>query len=529
MNTNFINKNLCNPHKFMRHRKTPTNSVTHPGLMALKEGVVWVGCPDASCKRMVAVKKCKEHEYIVQDQLSKNFKFIPKIFAHESCMNGFYMYYEYMPDGSLKRATKNLDVLVLNVLKELKTIHDKFPRFRHNDLHVDNVLIKGETPYIFDFELSDWNGNPIFDRVYKEDYGIFTGNNPMYDFHFFINSCAADLPKRFKDKALSVFPKEYLTGNSPVVKNFRLRFDADHKNLPTMAQVIKAFSVPNSKMMRLGTPPKKKGPATPKAPVRKLGLLTFAGNSKKAVESRLPPKKTGVKFSRANKERVALLKAKLINNGMNNVSAELKAIKNIEKLKITGLLTPTPSPPKRVSPVVVIRPRAVAGPSRPAPVLIFTETPRRRPRIDKKLCTSYKKDELLNVMRRMGHRVTKNMSIKDLCGKLKPDPRLKYTRPANTPIVNVRKRSYPKLLRKNLYMLGRTIGAGVLSKNKKDQIVAKLYAKLNKNVKSVLGVSNKSTVTARQIKEKLAQNYGWKNNRSIEGIRILKAYKNFIK
>jgi len=512
---NLRGKNLCNPHKFMRHRKTPTNTVTHPGLMALKEGVVWVGCPDAACKKMVAVKKCKEHEYIVQDQLSKHFKFIPKIFAHENCMNGFLMYYEYMPDGSLKRATKNLDVLVLRVLKELKTIHDKFPRFRHNDLHVDNVLIKCDTPYIFDFELSNWNGNPVFDRVYKEDYGIFPGNNPMYDFHFFINSCSADLPKRFKDKALTVFPKEYLTANSTVVKNFRLRYDADHKNLPTMDQVIKAFSVSEVNKMRTK-------------------VLTFTGKEKKTAVRRSPPtKKTGVKFSRANKERVAVRKIQLLNKGMNNVEAELKAIKNIEKLKMAGLLTPSPSPKKMSPPKAVVVPRViakvVAGPSRPAPVLLFTETPRRRPRIDKKLCTSYKKDELMNVMRRLGHRVDKHMTLKEMCLKLKAPPMVSYVRPSNNAILNARKKTYPTHLRKNLYQLGKITVAGVLSKNKKADIVKKLYSKLNKNILNVLKKSNKSTVTQRQIAEKLAKNYGWKNDRHIERLRILTTYKNFIK
>lgn len=526
---NLKGKNLCNPHAFMRHKKNPTNSVTHPGIMALKQGVVWVGCPDSECKKTVAIKKCREHEYTVQDQLSKHFDFIPKVFDSVKCFDGFYMYYEYMPDGSLKKTKKNIDVLVYRVLLELKKIHNKFPSFRHNDLHVDNVLIKGKEPFIFDFELANWHGNPIFDNVYKKDYGIFSGNNPMYDFHFFINSCAADLPKRFKDKALSVFPKEYITGNSSVVKNFRLRYDVNHKNLPTMDQVIQAFYVPNVNMART----KKFATVKGKGGIglaRSVKVMTFTGNEKKTVPRVSPPKKSGVKFSRTNKEKVALRKIELVRRGMNNVQAELKAIKNIEILKRAGLLTPSPSPvrrksPPKRSPVRVTIPVVKAGPSRPAPVLIFTETPRRRPRINSKLCTSYKKDDLLNVMRRLGHRVTKDMSIKELCGKLKAPVNAVYKRPATSPILNVRKKTYPKFLRKNLYQLGRVVGAGVMSKNKKNEIVKKLYSKLNKNINSVLGVSNKKTVTARQIAEKLAKNYGWKNDRSVERLRILQRYK----
>lgn len=550
---NLRGKDLCHPQGFMRHRKAPTNSVTHPGLMELKNGVVWVGCPDPGCRTEVAIKKCQEHEYHVQNVFNKEFpNLVPKVYEGVRCTGGeFYMYSEFAAKGSLKKnkSSPRVDEYVYKTLLALKKIHDKHPNFRHNDLHIDNVLIRSDgTPLIYDFELANWYGNPVFDEIYKKDYGIFTGNHPMYDFHFFINSVSADLPKRFRDRALTVFPPEYLTGNSPVVKNFRMRSDVKHPNLPTMDQVIRAFSVSNGKMIVLiGSPVKKKvtlpnNSPPPLAKKKKApGLLTFtnATTTTKKTTKVTPPrptKKTGVvKFTRANKERVAMMKAQFIRNGMNNVQAELQAIRNIEVLKRAGLLTPSPSP--RKSPVVVLRKSPAkrgggggkAGPSRrPIPVIVFTETPRRRPRIDSKLCTSYKKDELLNVMRRLGHRVTNDMTLRELCAKLKAPVVSKkaYIRPTNAVIVNVRKVTYPRYLRKNLFNLGKKVGAGVYYKNKKADIVAKLYSKLNKNVKSVLEVSNKSTVTARQVAEKLAKNHGWKNDRHVERLRLLKIYKN---
>lgn len=549
---NLKGKNLCHPQGFMRHRKAPTNSVTHPGLMELKDGVVWVGCPDPECRKEVAIKKCREHEYHVQNVFNKEFpNLVPKVYEGVHCTGGeFYMYSEFAAKGSLKKnkSSPRVDEYVYRTLLALKKIHDKHPNFRHNDLHIDNVLIRSDgTPLIYDFELANWYGNPVFDEIYKKDYGIFTGNHSMYDFHFFINSVSADLPKRFRDRALTVFPPEYLTGNSPVVKNFRLRSDVKHPNLPTMDQVIRAFSVSNGKMIVLtGSPVKKKvilpNNSPPPAKKKKTpGLLTFTNATTKKTTKVVvtppprPTKKTGVvKFTRANKERVAIRKADLLRlrqNGLNNVQAELQAIRNIEALKRAGLLTPSPSPSPRKSPLARKSPakgKGGAGPSRPIPVVVFTETPRRRPRIDSKLCTSYKKDELLNVMRRLGHRVTKDMTLKELCAKLKAPPvvvaKKAYIRPTNTVIVNVRKVTYPKYLRQNLFNLGKKVGAGVHYKNKKGEIVAKLYAKLNKNAKSVLGVSNKSTVTARQVAETLAKNYGWKNDRHVERLRLLKTF-----
>ena len=222
-----------------------------------------------------------------------------------------------------------------------------------------------------------------------------------------------------------------------------------------------------------------------------------------------------------------------MSQGMNEIHAELQAIKNIEILKKSGLLTPSPSPVafvarKRSPARVRVVAAAAAGPSRPVPVLTYTNTPRYRPRINKKLCSSYKKDELMTVMKRLGHRVNKTMTVKEMCKKLvKPRPiATVYKRPLNAPILNVRKVTYPKILKKNLVALSKTVGIPVKTKNKKGEVTNKIYAKLNKNIASALGVMNKRTVTARQIAEKLAKNYGWKNNRHVERVRLLKIYSN---
>lgn len=517
---NLEGKNLCNPHDFMRHRRS--NGSIHPGIMVLKKNVVWMGCPNKRCKNEVAIKKCDEHEYHVQRALKKDFpKMIPSVYAGTRCVDGFYMYSEYIKNGTVKKQSKNpkLGAILHKVFVNLKIIHQKYPSFRHNDLHTDNVLVDGETPLLYDFGYANWHGNPIFDSKLKTDYGIFPGNNPMYDFHFFANSIYSDLPQVFKNKVLSVFPVDYLGESSSVIKNGRLRCDVSHTRLPTMDQVINAF-----------------------AP-KKTGLLTFTGAPKRPIattkKNKMSPR---VKFSLRNKERVRNRKAELLRNmitnnmepevkGIKNIQAEVRAIKNVEKLKVAGLLTPSPSPvaPKprvRRSPVVAAARAAAAGPSRPVPVVVFTNTPRARPRINKKLCSSYKKEELLSILKRLGHRVNKSMTLKEMCSKLsKPKVVTSvYKRPTSSPFVNVRKVTYPKLLKKNLAGLAKGIGIKVLSKNKKGEIVNKLYARLNKNTSGVLMKFNKSTVTARQIAEALAKNYGWKNNRHVERVRLLKIY-----
>ncbi len=540
---NLKGKNLCNPHVFMRHRRTPTNTVTHPGIMALKPNVVWVGCADTACKNEIAIKKCAKHEFDTQKFFHSKFpSLVPSVYEGVECFDGFYMYSEFVDKGTIKmhKNDPKVDTYVYKTLLALKKIHEKYPSFRHNDLHVDNVLIKGDQPLLYDFELSNWHGNPIFDSKFKKDYGIYSGNNPLYDFHFFVTSISADLPARFKEKALTVFPPEYLVQNSQVVREFRLRSDVKHPGLPTMDQIIKAFSPTNNKM-----PPKK-------VLFPKIGTMTFETSTpKKKKLSPVAKKSPPVKFTLANKRRVSNRKAELLriernrltklgikNENVNqaiinfNVRAELNAIRNIENLKKAGLLTPSPSPVKAGKARGFAPP--VAKKNSSGVVLAFTATPRRRPRIDKKLCSSYKKEELMSVMKKLGHRVDKRMSIKEMCSKLTPLPTRKnmliksitYVRPTGDAILNVRKTTYPKQLKKPLYTLAKKLGLNAKYKNTKNTIVEKIYKKLNKNVANVLKNSNMNKITTRQIAERLARNYKWNNDRHVERLRLLKIYTN---
>lgn len=505
-------KNLCNPGNFMRHKKNPTNKVTHSGILSLKNGVVWVGCPEPNCKTEIAIKKCDKHEFDTQKALNKEFpKFVPDVYEGVKCADGFLMYSEYVKGGSLKtyKGDPKLDKYVYKVMLALKIIHAKHPSFRHNDLHVDNILMKDDQPLLYDFEFANWRGNPMFDSVFKNDYGIYAGNHPMYDFHFFINSITTEFPGKFKTKAMSVFPPEYLVKDSPVVRDWRLRSDVKHTGLPTMDQVLRAFSPGNANSRR-----------------PKVFTLSNA-RVKKTRVNRSPPKKSTAGAATAkNREIIRNMKANILrkNNTVNNVAAELKAIRNYAKLPKKMKSPPPPGPrvlpprPKRSLPIT----------TSPLPAVSFTKTPRKRARIGSKLCTSYTKLELASLMKRLGHRVNaKTMTISSMCKILKtPPPALAsaYKRPTTSPTVNVRKSAYEKHLRNKLYKLAKNVGVKVLSKDKKGEIILKIRSKLNKNIADAL--KNASITTARQVSEKLAKNYGWKNNRHVERVRVLKIYGN---
>jgi hypothetical protein len=214
---------------------------------------------------------------------------------------------------------------------------------------------------------------------------------------------------------------------------------------------------------------------------------------------------------------------------MNIVKAELKAIRDYEVLKKAGLITSSPSPVVAKTKAKALMPKPRSTPTT-RPNVTYTTTPRARPRIGKKLCTSYKKTELIEIMRRLGRRVDPSDTVARMCAKLKKAPVTvkggAYTRPLGVSFVNVRKETYESHVRNKLYKLAKNVGIKVLSKDKKGEIISKIRAKLNKNVEEVLKGMNISTVTARQISEKLAKNYGWKNDRHVERVRLLKIYGN---
>lgn len=355
--------------------------------------------------------------------------------------------------------------------------------------------------------------------------------------------------------------------------------------------------------------------------------LEATGPSKKTSVAPTIPSKPGPKFTLADMRRVSNRKANLIRAERNrlgnipnlneklanyNVEAEMKAIRNIEALKMAGLLTPTPSPKP------IGRPRAtkVASRNNSTPLNV-SQSPGGRIRIGRKLCSSYKKDDLIAALRKLGIRADSKMTIKELCELARPNrkpspkpvrvipsprpvraaqspkskpnkrtikmintepdcmttrksdllemarargipgalsrmtvkelccalkkaqghvspmvvavketaPSLYVRGPNSNMILNVTKNvTYGKYTKPNLTKLVKLVGIKGYSKNKKDQLITRLYEKLAKNMANYLTKVNRSTVTQRQIAEALAKNYGWKNNRHVERSKIFELF-----
>lgn len=456
------------------------------------EGTVSAGFTNNAMKNLVAIKNFFENQNGIPPDVyfsNKLSKIVPLHVPHIRSYNKnearmvSNMYRggstldwlkEYDPDENLMRS------LILQVLGSLYEIHKKDPSFRHFDLHLGNVflddryvsnkpekLYRHTVPYYgvraiiadFGYAVDSEMGMRMIDK----NYGIVPGADKMYDAHFFMNALIFNLKSKSgltetKKFLFKYVPESYRGFTSTHVQNSRLK--PGHKYPFTFEQLLndeffgKKDTVKESMRKYIA---RGGAPARMTAYLKNLytsaeiaaALRKTRSPAKKARVVLTPPKgsvkKPRVVFSKANKERMAVRKIELVRRGMNNVQAELKAIRNIETLKTAGLLTPSPtkSPkgPMMLGPaareaagnlqkknltefvrkmnVAVIRPEAkkMTGPA-PAPVSQFVRSPGGRLRISGRLCMSYKKDQLVEFAKKAGVDTTGTKEA--LCGRIAP-------------------------------------------------------------------------------------------------------------
>lgn len=124
--------------------------------------------------------------------------------------------------------------VVKTVVATLAKIHKVDPSFRHNDLHIGNVLVNSSlNPIITDFGMASDKQykNPLHKRWLKLTAGIYPTNHYMYDVHTFINfvysyikmlKLTKRLPMTYR--YLARFLKNGYGGKENVyVKDYRLR------------------------------------------------------------------------------------------------------------------------------------------------------------------------------------------------------------------------------------------------------------------------------------------------------------------
>ena len=335
----------CYPenHFFTRVTQKPLLINKATRLRAIGEGqygTVFYGCIDDKCATQVAIKVTTEESAKMEYRIAEKLKGMgaPRMYHFKSCRTDDILYFEYIDGKSLqawiktKPSEAEVKKVIGQLIQNLANIHKKYPKFRHHDLHSNNLLIlrkkDGFKPVIIDFGMSTMEGvrNPIVTSgELASSHGIGSKSHIMYDAHYILNSMYYELSKyggykQAKEFIRDVLPEKYRGAQGQrwtesswgkYVDNFRLVLGAKH-NLPTYETILKHpfFSSapkknPVVRILKKVLPSKKKkavaAPRPPQPPVRSGSAnqssairRAVAVLQKNAEKKKMPLKRPGV-------------------------------------------------------------------------------------------------------------------------------------------------------------------------------------------------------------------------------------------
>ena len=154
-------------------------------------------------------------EYTIAKKL-KGFG-VPDTYIYKTCSDKVIIYMEYIDGMELKDwwmtkpSLEQVKSVIVQVIYNLYRIHQKYPKFRHHDLHMGNILIKkvpekkirvelsnkiytipndGVEAVMIDFGFSLFPRvkNPLINSDKYKNIGISRTSHKLYDVHFFLNS-----------------------------------------------------------------------------------------------------------------------------------------------------------------------------------------------------------------------------------------------------------------------------------------------------------------------------------------------------
>ncbi len=241
------------------------------------EGIAFVGCIDANCKKMIVIKAAKtglKLEYSIMKSIFKLSPHVPVPYMVATCAKEEMLYQEYASGGDLLTAITNyntvmnddhLRMIIFQILVTLMVVQKKVPSFKHNDMHLKNVLldvsfkttgsIKYGDFYVpntglralvgdFGFAHTKTHQNPkVASKEFASDYGIAPNSHKMYDAHLFLNALYIELAKYSKFTETigflrSVIPMHYLGSVTQSVNNSRLRYGMSHSDFPSFTRLL---------------------------------------------------------------------------------------------------------------------------------------------------------------------------------------------------------------------------------------------------------------------------------------------------
>jgi predicted Ser/Thr protein kinase len=327
-------KKACNPKELFSNKSLKIEKGKN--LRKLGEGqygAVFYGCLDDLCRTQIAVKVTTEPSARMEYRIAEKLKGmgVPRMYHFKSCNNEDVLYFEYIEGEALSNWLKKYQssddyrVLISRLIGNLKKIHQKYPKFRHHDLHWNNILVlKDNKPIIIDFGMAMIEGirNPIVTEGDFKNAGIYSGSHYMYDAHYILNIIRSFTKNRLVRKFIEdLFPKKYLKNKSDVVLDSRLR-PMKHEGLPTYEDILNHPFLQLKKkvgILRKIVPKKtvatpKQKPTAPKVKTASAIRRAKAVLEKEAAKKARPPKRPGIAVAKRSptvKEQVRSIERKI--------------------------------------------------------------------------------------------------------------------------------------------------------------------------------------------------------------------------
>jgi hypothetical protein len=170
-----------------------------------------------------------------------------------------------------KRTDKQVLDAIATILLTLRLILRAHPEFRHDDLHLDNILMFKDAPKIADFgwaRIKKTGTNPAVNTALENGtaarYGIGPDTDPRYDTHLFLNEVrraisATKFPRsmQFLNRAV---PTGYREFRDSYTVDGRLKYATAFPGLPTIDELMKDPIIKSAsnalKRVKTASPPK---------------------------------------------------------------------------------------------------------------------------------------------------------------------------------------------------------------------------------------------------------------------------------
>jgi len=216
-----------------------------------KYGTVYKVCMDSGCKKKVARKNSPSNlgfEYrimkllhgIAPDGIVK-----PIDYKKTDTKNTLYLEFININNKNRIYSVEKVKKILKEVITTLLKIQNRYPSFRHNDLHWENIFNSKDNKKILVGDLGfaniQVNGfkNPQVQRGdYIQSHGIGPKPNLKYDIAFLLNDIHLRGDPNVKNFIKKIVPKEYLELENSKVTNGRMRYNVDHSKFPSLNKIL---------------------------------------------------------------------------------------------------------------------------------------------------------------------------------------------------------------------------------------------------------------------------------------------------